>query len=110
MRRGPTLLLPLTPIRIDGVQEPRGTATVTAELLPDLAPHLAAVASFAMHEEPGCSLMQWKVSNIETGLKVSVGLTPEEAIWIAKQQLASKTVEDILDAYRKAPPTARCEP
>lgn len=110
MRCGPTLLLPLTTVFIGEESPERGAVvTVEAALLPDIAPHLASVASFALHENHGFSLHRWEVSNIETGLKVGAGMELGDAIARAELELRHKTVEDILDTYRDAPATARCE-
>ena len=79
---------------------PEGWREVEAELLPDLAPHLAEVATFAAHR---CTdNLWWVVANVETGMRVSYDLKRHHAVSVAKATLLNKTLEDTLSAYRKA--------
>lgn len=86
-------------------------APVTATLLPDLAPHLASVATFAVHQSPaiaGGFAWGYSVSNVETGLGVSqLCRTPENAIDVARRILKTKTEADALAAYERAPKRVR---
>jgi hypothetical protein len=76
-------------------------ADVEAEMLFDIAPHVAEVASFMVHSDPR-SFFRWNVSNVETGLWVAHGQSRAEAIKNAKARLADKTPTDFQKAYRKA--------
>ncbi len=65
----------------------------------DVAPHLAHVASFAIHRGPNG---RWTVSNIETGRFVAAGDAPEFAVQSARTRLRDKTPADIEDRYAKS--------
>lgn len=71
-----------------------------ATLLFDIAPHLAGVATFAVHKEPHYD--RWNVSNIETGLHIVVRTSRAAALRDAKEKLAKKTPDDFKEAYRLA--------
>lgn len=60
---------------------------VEAELLFDLAPQHAAVATWAVHK----GALDWRVTNVETGLHLSLSSrgTKSEAIKAAKAELAN---------------------
>ncbi len=76
-------------------------AIVEAEMVWDIAPHLADLGTFAVHKEP--SSRRWNVSNVETGLHVvDLRMSRVEAIKDAKIRLAEQTRESLLAAYRKA--------
>lgn len=80
-----------------------GFEDVAAELL-DIAPHLAAVGSFAVHKAvPSDSTYAgwWFVTNIETGCWVSYDKQRTTAIRKAQERLKEKTPESVLRAYRK---------
>lgn len=64
---------------------------VYAELLHDIAPHLAHVGTFALHATPGTLLQQMTVSNVETGRMIAHGKTPSAAISAAKRKLTKCT-------------------
>ncbi|MHB8392681.1 MAG: hypothetical protein ACYDBH_24395, partial [Acidobacteriaceae bacterium] len=70
---------------------------VDAEII-DPAPHLASVASFAVHRSPVSALL-WRITNIETGLFVSEGDTRDEAVTNAILRLCGRTTTDVLRAY-----------
>ena len=75
-----------------------------AQLLPDLAPHLAHVATFALHLGAKCDPLYrhwWFVSNVETGCMVAYDTDKIEAIRKASERLAKKSVTDIRAAYRR---------
>ena len=87
------LLLPLAMPTLAAPPEP---ATVV-----DVAPHLAHIASFAVHKH---SLFSWRVSCIENGFCVpncDAG-TPEESIRRARKALAAKTAEQFVEIMAKA--------
>ena len=66
------------------------TPCVKAEIV-DVAPHLASVASFAVHRD--AFRYWWRVSNVETGGNIDVGLqlTREDAIAAATAKLSRFT-------------------
>lgn len=76
-------------------------AVVEAELL-DIAPHLAGVATFAVHHSPTQGWMPWRVSNIETGFRICGADSRSAVIAGAREILAGKTEHDIAQAYRMA--------
>lgn len=82
---------------------PEGFSDVEAEFLFDLAPHLASVATFAIHEEPRSGGFYWNVSNVETGMWVGRGWSKREAISEAKKKLGGATPESMDFAYKRAP-------
>lgn len=71
----------------------------------DVAPHLANVATFAVHRHK--SGRGWRVSNVETGGYIDVGvqLTRDDAIDVATANLATWTpariAEQMASANRK---------
>jgi hypothetical protein len=75
-------------------------ADVQAELLFDMAPHLADVATFALHKDPPLK-WQWTVSNVETGLFVTRETSKRLALRKAKLKLASQTPESMSAALEK---------
>lgn len=77
-------------------------ANVEAEILFDLAPHVASVATFMLHLDPSSLFGRWNVSSVETGLWVAHGDSRREALKKARDRLAKKTDQDFLRAYRKA--------
>lgn len=74
---------------------------VDAELLPDLAPHLADVATFAVHLTPN-RLDHWSVTNLETGLHITKDSSKAMAIKRAQMLLSYQTHEKVERAYRNA--------
>lgn len=79
---------------------------VEAELLPGIAPHLASVATFAIHiaGAPDNSWYRdyWFVSNVETGGQVAYERERKHALRNARRKLAEKSPEDVIAAYRRA--------
>jgi hypothetical protein len=73
---------------------------VEATLLPDLAPHLAEVASFVVHITPH-HIDHWTVANLETGLHIAKDESRAKAIRKARERLKGQTVEGVIRAYRK---------
>ena len=81
---------------------PTGFEDVSAELL-DIAPHLAAVGSFAVHKAVSSDSTyagRWFVTNIETGCWVSYDKRRTTAIRKAQERLKEQTPESVLRAYR----------
>lgn len=79
-------------------------ATVPAILLPDIAPHLAGVATWALHRGAKCDTAYtrwWFVSSVECGRRVAYNRSKSVAILEAKERLATKTERDVRRAYRK---------
>lgn len=96
MTRYATLDLPLT--SWDG--EHSGVAPAT--IIHDIAPHLAHVATFAVHRGPGDGERKhWQCTHVETGLGVGHiwHKTRESAIDAARIVLATKTPADIVELY-----------
>ena len=79
-----------------------GFHEVEAEILFDLAPHLASVATFAVHLTPYYWRDQWTVCNIETGLSIAKGKSEKQAIEDARKILQTKTEESMSSGYLKA--------
>lgn len=78
--------------------------TASAVLLHDIAPHLASVATFAIHRGAKSDPFYrswWFVSNVETGGSVAYAPSRNEALDKAAELLATKTTADILRGYRK---------
>lgn len=74
---------------------------VDAELLPDIAPHLAGIATFAVHRGARADKHWWMVTNLETGLLVTHSIWKETAIELAANKLATKTVGQVETALTK---------
>lgn len=77
---------------------------VEAKLLYDIAPHLADVATFALHKgakQDALYRRWWFVSNVETGCRVAHAIAKDEAMLNAMAILSRKRPEDVLAAYRK---------
>jgi hypothetical protein len=84
----------------------RGEMVVKAEIV-DVAPHLAHVASFAVHRAKWLEHDRqkwWKVTNVETGFGLGASLNPSKALAIdtARALLAQRTVEQIEAAMNAA--------
>ena len=80
-------------------------APVNAQLLFDLAPHLAGIATFAVHQDAWFPSI-WNVTHIESGLAVVHSKpTKMQAIKNAKHILANKTVGDVMRGMRKSKET-----
>ena len=99
---GPELYLPVAVYK-DGAAV---RVVMKAELVPGIAPHLARVASFAVHEviKHHPRGKRWRVSNVETGLRVSVDYlfrTKYEAIEMTRHRLAGVTADRIEIAMQK---------
>lgn len=81
-----------------------GTWVVVPAELVDVAPHLAAVATFVVHR----SLWQaeyYVVSAIETGCSASpYGVrSKRKALAVARARLATKTARDVTEAFQLLP-------
>lgn len=75
-----------------------GWYSVDAELVHDIAPHLAHVATFAVHRVP-----HWQSTHVETGFRVGSWYdTRDAAIDATRIVLATKTPADIAAAVRAA--------
>jgi hypothetical protein len=74
---------------------------VEADLLPEIAPHLADVATWAVHRGVETDRLWWMVSNVETGFFATYDADRAQAIRRARDLLAEKTQEEILMRYRK---------
>lgn len=74
---------------------------VEAELLFKIAPHLAHVATFAVHASPD-TYPQWCVTNVETGMYLEKAKSRRAAIRTAGERLAKMTTRDFDRAYDKA--------
>lgn len=92
----------------------RSFRTVVSAEIVDVAPHLAGVATFAVHKCPWSpspwDWKVWKVTNVETGAFIESGYyhyTQAEAIASAVAALAERTPDDILDHYAKLPKWVR---
>lgn len=83
------------------IKNPNAFVDVEAELLFDLAPHLAEVATFAVNKAPDS--FGWYVSNVETGLWVASHYKRAPAIRLAAAKLKTVTPEGILAAYANVP-------
>lgn len=74
---------------------------VEAEIV-DVAPHLAMVATFAVHRLPW-NARWWRISNVETGCCIPCASRSRSlTIASARNHLAGKAVSDLLLAYRGA--------
>ena len=79
--------------------------TFPSSIVHDIAPHLAHVATFAVHRGPGDGERKhWQCTHVETGLGVGHiwHKTRESAIAAARIVLATKTPADIAAAVRAA--------
>ncbi len=96
MTRYTTIYLPLAC--------PGGWYNVDAVLMHDLAPHLAHVATFAVHRvTPGGALEYWQCTQVETGMHVGgYDHSRDEVIERVRIILATKTPADIAAAVRAA--------
>lgn len=80
---------------------------VNAEILHDIAPHLSAVLTVAVHRNPWLIGM-WSTSDVETGQRIGAfAPTRGLAIMSARDCLADKTVGDTEAAFRLTPAWAR---
>lgn len=106
MEGGLVIDLPLA----SGYPGRRDGPVVPAEIVPGIAPHLALVATFAVHESADyaaggllrlCEDYRWRVSNVETGAAVSAADAPTRAAAIARARafLASKTLAQLESAF-----------
>ena len=69
--------------------------TVRAEIV-DIAPHLAHVATFAVHRSP-FGEYGFRVSNVETGASVNTFCdSRKQAIELARQRLAAETANSLV--------------
>lgn len=87
-------------------------STIVVARIVDIAPHLAHVATFAVHEDVlgrgGIGHQGHRVTNVETGCAIGGGAYFESnAIEDASDRLKCKTVADLLLAYEKAPAGCR---
>ena len=83
------------------IKNPDSFVDVEAEFLFDFAPHLASVATFAIHKGPNS--WEWSVTNVETGLWVGKHHVRSEALREASEKLARQTPRKVMNAYRNAP-------
>lgn len=83
------------------IKNPDGFVDVEAEFLFDLAPHLASVATFAVHKDPRG--LDWNVTNVETGLWISRRMHRADALHDARHVLHDKTPRKMLLAYKNVP-------
>ena len=67
--------------------------------LVDIAPHLAMVATFGLHEVYG----KFSVRNIETGMHVCHCKTRSQAMHDARNLLSEKTEADLIRVYARCP-------
>lgn len=77
---------------------------VQAEIV-DVAPHLASIATFAVHENPWEYLScKWRVSNVETGFCVGQAYagTREDAIRKARKFLAGVSKQKMVGVTKRA--------
>lgn len=96
MTRYTTICLPLA--------HPVGFAhCVDAVLVHDIAPHLAHVATFAVHRVVPGLLVYWQCTQVETGMHVGgYDHSRDEVIERVRIILATKTPADIAAAVRAA--------
>lgn len=74
---------------------------VRAELVPEIAPHLAALCTPAVHRSPQPIFGEWQVSDVETGQRIGRYYRTRTACLAAVADLlASKTIADIAKAHR----------
>ena len=75
--------------------------TIVPAWIVDVAPHLAHVATFAVHNDQKF-LDSWQISNIETGMRIVYGIwfSRDACIAWARSRLSTKTVADLLLAYK----------
>ena len=102
LKSGPEIDLPILVFGALGIC----CQVVRAELLPSIAPHLASVASFALHAEVG-QHFYWQVSNIETGTRVcgsGIYVVRDDVIKAAQYRLAGVTADKILKAMAACAP------
>ena len=74
---------------------------VDAEIV-DVAPHLAHLATFVVHEEPNEWMRKWAVSNVETGWNIARGKTRIEAIRNAAEKCRTTSARKFIARMNKA--------
>lgn len=79
---------------------------VIALVIPDMAPHLAHIATFALFRETRGNCY-WNVTNIETGCAVTTGRLRRQAILMARVILSRVTPKRQLAAYANLPRECR---
>jgi hypothetical protein len=88
----------------------RNWKTVRAEIIPDLAPHMAELMTFAVHRRPEGEWGEgwWRVSNVETGCCIGAadGPTRADALRQARDYLAKKTLQDARRQWRAFKPNS----
>ena len=102
LKSGPEIDLPIVVFGALGIC----CHVVRAELLPAIAPHLASVASFALHAEVG-QHFYWQISNIETGRRIcgsGIYVVRDDIIKAAQYRLAGVTADTILKAMAACVP------
>ena len=77
-----------------------GWRVVDAEIV-DVAPHLAMIATFAVHKNPEPWYGQWTVTNVETGLRINFGKSKLGAVVKAREILLRKSVQQVVATLRK---------
>ena len=90
-----TLSVPMVPLSEYGFFD------VEAELLFYIAPHLAHMATFAIHKAPYLG-ETWHVSNVETGCRVTEDMSRAKAIKKAADILKRKSPAEMEIAYSTA--------
>lgn len=80
-----------------------GWVSADAEFV-DVAPHLANVATFAVHKAvgPDAGSGWWLCANVETGMHVAYSIVKRRALRKAREVLSAKSEADMLAAYKKA--------
>lgn len=85
----------------------RSFRTVVSAEIVDVAPHLAGVATFAVHK---CAWLpgRWKVTNVETGGYVQDAFpSKQRALAEVIAALAKRTPDDAVEAYLRLPEWVR---
>jgi hypothetical protein len=76
-----------------------GWQNVDAWIIPNIAPHLATIATFAAHK-PVSEQYHWKISNVETGMSITGPYgSMAAAVRAGRKRLSSKTVADVEKAF-----------
>ena len=83
--------------------------TIVPAWIVDVAPHLAHVETFAVHSDPKF-LDGWQISDIETGMRIVYGIwfSRDACIAWARSRLSTKTVADLLRAYKSLEGRVNC--
>jgi hypothetical protein len=79
-----------------------GWQNVDAWIIPNIAPHLATIATFAAHKPVSEQYFRdhWKISNVETGMSLTGPYgSVAAAVRAGRKRLSSKTVTDVERAF-----------